>query len=73
MFAVLPFRNLSADPAQEYLSDGITDEMISALGRLHPQRLSVVARTSVMRGKDSTLGVRLRPELAVVSSSGSAS
>jgi TolB-like protein/Tfp pilus assembly protein PilF len=55
--AVLPFRNLSADPAQEYLSDGITDEMISALGRLQPQRLGVVARTSVMRYKDSELSV----------------
>jgi adenylate cyclase len=55
--AVLPFRNLSTDAAQEYLGDGITDEMISALGRLHPQRLGVVARTSVMRYKDSTLSV----------------
>ena len=64
--AVLPFRNLSADPAQAYLSDGITDEMISALGRLHPQRLSVVARTSVMRYKDSTLPVsEIGRELAV--------
>ena len=53
--AVLPFRNLSGDAEQEYLSDGITDEMISALGRLHPQRLGVVGRTSVMRYKDSTL------------------
>lgn len=64
--AVLPFRNLSADPAQEYLSDGITDEMISALGRLHPQRLGVVARTSVMRYKDSALSVsEIGRELAV--------
>jgi class 3 adenylate cyclase/TolB-like protein len=55
--AVLPFRNLSTDREQEYLCDGITDEMISALGRLHPQRLGVVARTSVMRYKDSTLSV----------------
>ena len=52
--AVLPFRNGSADSAQEYLSDGITDEMISELGQLHPERLSVIARTSVMRYKKST-------------------
>ena len=64
--AVLPFRNLSADPEQEYLSDGITDEMISVLGRLHPQRLGVVARTSVMRYKDSTLSASaIGRELAV--------
>ena len=50
--AVLPFANLSGDPEQEYLSDGITQEMISQLGRLHPEGLSVIARTSVMRYKN---------------------
>jgi TolB-like protein/lipoprotein NlpI len=49
--AVLPFANLSGDPEQEYLSDGLTQEMIAQLGRLHPDRLSVIARTSVMRYK----------------------
>jgi len=49
--AVLPFANLSGDPQQEYLSDGVTQEMIAQLGRLHPQSLSVIARTSVMRYK----------------------
>jgi TolB-like protein/Tfp pilus assembly protein PilF/predicted Ser/Thr protein kinase len=49
--AVLPFANLTGDPEQEYLSDGVTQEMISQLGRLHPQSLSVIARTSVMRYK----------------------
>ena len=53
--AVLPFANLSGDPEQEYLSDGLTQEMITQLGRLHPEGLSVIARTSVMRykGKDT--------------------
>jgi TolB-like protein/tRNA A-37 threonylcarbamoyl transferase component Bud32/Tfp pilus assembly protein PilF len=51
--AVLPFANLTGDPEQEYLSDGLTQEMISQLGRLHPQSLSVIARTSVMRYKKS--------------------
>jgi TolB-like protein/Tfp pilus assembly protein PilF len=50
--AVLPFENLTGDPEQEYLSDGLTDEMIGQLGRLHPARLSVIARTSSMRYKD---------------------
>ena len=49
--AVLPFVNLTGDPEQEYLSDGMTEEMIAQLGRLHPQTLSVIARTSVMRYK----------------------
>lgn len=49
--AVLPLANLSGDPDQEYLSDGLTQEMITQLGRLHPQTLSVIARTSVMRYK----------------------
>ena len=49
--AVLPFANLSGDAGQEYLSDGLTQEMITLLGRLHPATLSVIARTSVMRYK----------------------
>ena len=50
--AVLPFENLTGDPEQEYFSDGLTQEMITQLGRLHPQRLSVTARTSSMRSKN---------------------
>jgi TolB-like protein/predicted Ser/Thr protein kinase len=49
--AVLPLRNLTGDPEQEYVSDGITEEMIAQLGRLHPESLSVIARTSVVRYK----------------------
>ena len=47
--AVLPFENLTGDPEQEYFSDGLTEEMITQLGRLQPQRLSVIARTSSMQ------------------------
>jgi serine/threonine-protein kinase len=50
--AVLPFENLTGDPEQEYFSDGLTQEMITQLGRLHPQRLSVTARTSSMQYKN---------------------
>jgi serine/threonine-protein kinase len=49
--AVLPFEDLSGDPQQEYFSDGMTQEMIAQLGRLHPESLSVIARSSVLRYK----------------------
>jgi TolB-like protein/DNA-binding winged helix-turn-helix (wHTH) protein/Tfp pilus assembly protein PilF len=48
MLAVLPFENLSGDSQQDYFSDGMTEEMITQLGRLQPQRLGVIARTSTM-------------------------
>src|ERR1700676_2991127 len=48
MLAVLPFENLTGDPNKEYLADGLTEEMISQLGRLNPEQLGVIARTSVM-------------------------
>jgi TolB-like protein/DNA-binding winged helix-turn-helix (wHTH) protein/Tfp pilus assembly protein PilF len=46
--AVLPFQNLTGNPNKDYLADGLTEEMISQLGRLNPERLGVIARTSVM-------------------------
>lgn len=52
MLAVLPFANLTGDPAQEYFSDGMTEEMISQLGNVDPQHLGVIARTSVMYYKE---------------------
>lgn len=51
MLAVLPFRNLTGDPQQEYFSDGFTDEMIARLGTGEPERLGVIAPASVMRYK----------------------
>lgn len=53
MLAVLPFDNLTGDPQQEFFSDGLTEEMIAQLGRMHPERLGVIARTSVMQYKGS--------------------
>jgi TolB-like protein/Flp pilus assembly protein TadD len=55
--AVLPFENLSGDPEQEYFSDGLTEEMIAKLGRLHPERLGVLARTTMMKYKGTTKSV----------------
>ena len=45
---VLPFENLQNDPAQEYVADGITEETIVGLGRMGPDRLSVIGRTTSM-------------------------
>jgi TolB-like protein/Tfp pilus assembly protein PilF len=53
MLAVLPFENLTGEPEQEYLSDGMTEEMITRLGQLQPEQLGVIARTSVMGYKRS--------------------
>jgi TolB-like protein/DNA-binding winged helix-turn-helix (wHTH) protein/Tfp pilus assembly protein PilF len=48
MLVVLPFENLSGDPAQDYLGDGLTEEMITQLGQLRPDGLGVIARTTAM-------------------------
>jgi len=49
--AVLPLANLSADPNQEYFSDGLTDELITELTKT--SNLRVISRTSVTGFKDS--------------------
>ena len=54
MLAVLPFQNLTGDPEQEYLCDGLTEEMIAHLGGVDPSRLGVIARTSAMHYKGTT-------------------
>jgi TolB-like protein/DNA-binding winged helix-turn-helix (wHTH) protein/Tfp pilus assembly protein PilF len=53
MMAVLPFENLTGDPSQEFVTDGLTEEIISRLGQVDPDRVGVIARTSVMRYKYS--------------------
>jgi serine/threonine protein kinase/Tfp pilus assembly protein PilF len=60
--AVLPFVNSSADPENEYFSDGMTDELITALSKV--EGLHVASRTSVfalkkLREDVRTLGARL--------------
>ncbi|HKB99649.1 MAG TPA: tetratricopeptide repeat protein [Terriglobales bacterium] len=57
--AVLPFKNLSGDPTQEYLADGMTEAIIGRLSSIHDLR--VISRTSAMHFKDTQLSV---PEIA---------
>jgi TolB-like protein/DNA-binding winged helix-turn-helix (wHTH) protein/Tfp pilus assembly protein PilF len=51
LLVVLPFDNLTGHPDQEYLSDGLTDELITQLGRMQPHRLRVIARASALACK----------------------
>jgi TolB-like protein/DNA-binding winged helix-turn-helix (wHTH) protein/Flp pilus assembly protein TadD len=44
--AVLPFGNLTGDPGRDYVSEGLTEELVAQLGRLAPDRLAVIARSS---------------------------
>ena len=53
MLAVLPFKNLSGDPNQEYIVDGLTEEIITDLGRMSPEHMGVIARTSAMAYKNT--------------------
>jgi TolB-like protein/Flp pilus assembly protein TadD len=56
MLAVLPFRNFIG-PEDEYLVDGLTEEMITRFGQLNPERLAVIARASAMcyKGTEKTI------------------
>ena len=57
--AVLPFRNLSDDPAQEYFGDGITEDIIGALSRF--RWLFVISRTSTLAYKSKVVAI---PQIA---------
>jgi TolB-like protein/DNA-binding winged helix-turn-helix (wHTH) protein/Tfp pilus assembly protein PilF len=57
--AVLPLQNLSGDPSQDYFADGMTEELITELGKI--DGLQVISRTSVMRYKGTN---RALPEIA---------
>jgi TolB-like protein/Flp pilus assembly protein TadD len=47
--AVLPFVNMSGDPEQEYFADGLTEDLIAAMGRFHS--VAVIARNSAFHYK----------------------
>jgi len=54
--AVLPFTNMSADPDNEYFSDGITEDILNRISKMPD--LKVTSRTSVMHYKRSTRSIR---------------
>jgi len=58
VLVVLPFENLSGGGKHDYFSDGLTEELITQLARLSPDRLGVIARTSAMQYKSTTKTVR---------------
>jgi len=54
--AVLPFANMSGDPEQEYIADGITENITTALSKI--KEMFVMARTSTMTYKDKPATVK---------------
>ena len=52
ILVVLPFESLGGGGKYDYFSEGLTEDMITQLARLSPERLGVIARTSAMRYKD---------------------
>jgi len=66
MLVVLPFENLTAGERYDYFSEGLTEEMITELARLSPERLGVIARTSSMQFKSTTKNIaQIGSELGV--------
>jgi len=64
--AVLPFDNLSSESDQEFFADGFTEEMIAELGKLDPDRLGVIARTTTRLYKNTRKNInQIRQELGV--------
>ncbi|MGB7972521.1 MAG: hypothetical protein WCF31_11195, partial [Candidatus Deferrimicrobiaceae bacterium] len=62
--AVLPFENMSGDPDQEYLSNGLTDDIITSISKL--PRLFVIARSSTIKYKGKPTDVKqINRELGV--------
>ncbi len=54
--AVLPFANLSPDPDNEYFSDGVTEEIMGALGRVPDLRVAARSSCFALKGKQAEAG-----------------
>ena len=52
--AVLPFDNLNRDAQVDYLASGLTEDTIVSLGRIDPEHVSVIGRTSIVAYKGTT-------------------
>jgi TolB-like protein/DNA-binding winged helix-turn-helix (wHTH) protein/Flp pilus assembly protein TadD len=52
--AVLPFENLIGDAETDYLASGLTEDTIVSLGRIDPERVSVIGRTSMIAYRGTT-------------------
>ena len=52
--AVLPFDNLNGDPETDYLASGLIEDTIVSLGRIDPERVSVIGRTSMIAYRGTT-------------------
>jgi len=64
--AVLPVQNLTGDSSQDYITDGLTEELIAQLGSMNPDRLGVIARTSSMSYKQTSKSIgQIGKELGV--------
>jgi TolB-like protein/Flp pilus assembly protein TadD len=50
VLAVRPFRNMSGDPGQDFVADGLTEEMITRLGQLHPEEMGVIRLSPAYAG-----------------------
>ena len=62
LLAVLPFDNYTGNPELDYFVGGLTEEVIAQLGRLNPERLGVIARTSTAGYKASAKPIGLMGE-----------
>lgn len=66
MMAILPLKNLSGNPAEDYFSDGMTEELITRFATLMPKGVGVIARATAMKYKSGSRGLaRIRKELDV--------
>jgi len=66
LLAVLPFANFGDNSAEDYFSDGMTEETIANLGSISPEHLGVIARTSSMTYKNTSKSIsQIGKELSV--------